>query len=170
MPAAPPSGLDRLNDADPAAAADLLRAVCAASGWARAVLDGRPYPDAAALLAASDAVTAALDADDLAEALAGHPAIGRPAPGEPVSAREQRGMTGAPRAVRDEMLELDLAYQERFGHVFLICASGLSGTRMRDAAAARLANTPEQEERVVRTELAAINRLRLTRLVEGDPS
>ena len=67
--------------------------------------------------------------------MAGHPPIGRPSPGDPASAREQRGMAGASEELKAEMLELNLAYQERFGHVFLICATGRTGEQMRDAAA-----------------------------------
>ncbi len=69
------------------------------------------------LLAASDAATARLTAADLADAMAGHPPIGRPKPGDPTSSREQR-MAGASEELKTEMLELNLAYQERFGHVF----------------------------------------------------
>jgi 2-oxo-4-hydroxy-4-carboxy-5-ureidoimidazoline decarboxylase len=165
-----PPGLDRLNAADAPAATAELRAVCAADAWAAALLAGRPYPDTAALLAASDAATAALDATGLAEAMAAHPPIGRPKPGEAASAREQRGMTEAPDALRARMLELNLAYQERFGHVFLVCATGLTGEQLRDAAEARLGNTPERERAVVRGELGKINRVRLTRLAEGAPA
>ena len=75
-------------------------------------------------------------------------------------------MAGASEELRAEMLELNLAYQERFGHVFLICATGRTGEQMRDALKERIGNTPEQEREIVRTELGKINRIRLTRLVE----
>ena len=93
--------------------------------------------------------------------MAGHPPIGRPKPGDPTSAREQRGMAGASEELKAEMLELNLAYQERFGHVFLICATGLTGEQMRDAVRDRIGNSPEQEREIVRTELGKINRIRL---------
>lgn len=64
------------------------------------------------------------------------------------------------------MLELNLAYQDRFGHVFLICATGATGEQMRDAMKARIGNTAEAEREIVRAELGKINRIRLTRLVE----
>ncbi len=170
MPTRTTAGLDRLNTADEHKAGLLLREVCASGVWTDAMLAGRPYPDLGELLAASDAATEELDPDDLAEAMAGHPPIGRPEPGDPTSTREQRGMAGAPDDLKAEMLELNLAYQERFGHVFLICATGLTGKQMRDAAAARVGNTPERERPIVRAELGKINRIRLTRLTEGDPT
>ncbi|CAM5260949.1 hypothetical protein SBADM41S_08186 [Streptomyces badius] len=72
---------------------------------------------------------------------------------------------GASEELKTEMLELNLAYQERFGHVFLICATGATGEQMRDAVKSRIGNSPEQEQEIVRTELGKINRIRLTRLV-----
>ncbi|MFF0726370.1 2-oxo-4-hydroxy-4-carboxy-5-ureidoimidazoline decarboxylase [Streptomyces sp. NPDC004134] len=163
-----PPGLARLNSADRQAVAVLLHEVCAAGPWIETVAAGRPYPDPAHLYAAAEAALAALDEAGLAEAMAGHPPIGRPAPGDPVSAREQRGVAGAPEELRAELRELNLAYQERFGHVFLICATGLGAVRMRDALRARLGNAPEREREIARGELGKINRIRLTRLVEAE--
>jgi 2-oxo-4-hydroxy-4-carboxy-5-ureidoimidazoline decarboxylase len=154
---------------DEAAARTALREICASASWVGHLLAHRPYPTPEALYAANDTATAALTAAGLEEAMAAHPPIGRPKPGDPVSAREQRGMAGATDALRAEMLELNLAYQEKFGHVFLICATGRDAGEMRDAARARLGNTPERERETVRTELGRINRIRLARLAEEGP-
>ncbi|MFE1407103.1 2-oxo-4-hydroxy-4-carboxy-5-ureidoimidazoline decarboxylase [Streptomyces sp. NPDC058770] len=161
-------GLARFNTLAEDEATAALHEVCASRTWGRAILSRRPYADVEVLLRSSDAATAALTAGDLAEAMAGHPPIGRPRPGDPVSSREQRGMAGAPEELRAEMLELNLAYQERFGHVFLICATGATGEQMRDAVKSRIGNSPEEEREHVRTELGRINRIRLTRLVTED--
>ncbi|UGY94303.1 2-oxo-4-hydroxy-4-carboxy-5-ureidoimidazoline decarboxylase [Streptomyces gobiensis] len=158
-------GLTWFNTAEESAARAALHEVCASTAWGSKLLAQRPYPNVAALFTASDAGMAELTAADLAEAMAGHPPIGRPKPGDPTSSREQRGMAGASEELKAEMLELNLAYQDKFGHVFLICATGLTGEQMRDAVRTRLENTPEQERENVRTELVKINRIRLTRLV-----
>jgi 2-oxo-4-hydroxy-4-carboxy-5-ureidoimidazoline decarboxylase len=159
-------GLARFNNLAAGEATAALHEVCASAAWGSRILAHRPYATAEALLAASDAATAELSTEDLAEAMAGHPPIGRPKPGDPTSSREQRGMAGASEELRAEMLELNLAYQERFGHVFLICATGATGEQMRDAVKSRTGNSPEQERENVRAELGKINRIRLTRLVE----
>lgn len=159
-------GLTRFNTSADSDALAALHEVCASSAWGSRLLAQRPYATTEALFRASDAAMAELTAGDLAEAMAGHPPIGRPKPGDPTSAREQSGMAGASEALKAEMLELNLAYQERFGHVFLICATGRTGEQMRDAVRERIGNTPEQEREIVRTELGKINRIRLTRLVE----
>jgi 2-oxo-4-hydroxy-4-carboxy-5-ureidoimidazoline decarboxylase len=163
-----PPGLARFNVLEEHAAHAALLEVCASTAWARRLLAARPCATAEDLYTASDAAMAALTAADLDEAMAGHPPIGRPAPGDPTSAREQRGMAGASEGLKAEMLELNLAYQERFGHVFLICATGRTGEQMRDAARERIGNSPEREREIVRTELGRINRIRLARIVEED--
>lgn len=164
-------GLTRFNAADDGTALAALHEVCASRAWGSALAARRPYATPDALYAASDAVTAELTADDLAEAMAGHPPIGRPKPGDPTSSREQSGMASASAALKAEMLELNLAYQEKFGHTFLICASGRTGEEMRDAVRDRLGNPPEKEREIVREELGKINRIRLHRMTqtaEGD--
>ncbi|WP_329402333.1 2-oxo-4-hydroxy-4-carboxy-5-ureidoimidazoline decarboxylase [Streptomyces melanogenes] len=159
-------GLARFNTSDDSTALAALHEVCASSVWGSKLLARRPYATVDELFAASDAAMAELDVKDLEEAMAGHPPIGRPKPGDPTSAREQRGMAGATEELKAEMLELNLAYQDRFGHVFLICATGATGEQMRDAMKARIGNTAEAEREIVRAELGKINRIRLTRLVE----
>ncbi|RAJ72624.1 MULTISPECIES: 2-oxo-4-hydroxy-4-carboxy-5-ureidoimidazoline decarboxylase [unclassified Streptomyces] len=162
-------GLTRFNTSDESAAQAELHEVCASSAWGSKLLAQRPFATVEALFEASDAATAELTADDLAEAMAGHPPIGRPKPGDPTSSREQRGMAGASEELKAQMLELNLDYQDRFGHVFLICATGASAEQMLDALKTRIGNTPDQEREIVRTELGKINRIRLTRLAEeGD--
>ncbi|WP_405829323.1 2-oxo-4-hydroxy-4-carboxy-5-ureidoimidazoline decarboxylase [Streptomyces sp. NBC_01176] len=163
-----PGGLARFNALEEQAAHAALLEVCASAAWVRGLLARRPYATPDALFAASDTAMAELSAADLADAMAGHPPIGRPKPGDPTSSREQRGMAGASEELRAEMLELNLAYQEKFGHVFLICATGRTGEQMRDAVEERLGNTPEQEYEIVRVELTAINRIRLGRLLEEE--
>ncbi|MXM63940.1 2-oxo-4-hydroxy-4-carboxy-5-ureidoimidazoline decarboxylase [Streptomyces sp. HUCO-GS316] len=163
-----PPGLARFNDLEEHTALAVLHEACASTAWGKRLIAARPYTTADDLYAASDAAMAALTAEDLAEAMAGHPPIGRPRPGDPASAREQRGMAGASDELKAEMLELNLAYQEKFGHVFLICATGRTGEQMCDAAKERIGNSPEQERETVRTELGRINRIRLARLVEED--
>ncbi|WP_055494587.1 2-oxo-4-hydroxy-4-carboxy-5-ureidoimidazoline decarboxylase [Streptomyces sp. TP-A0356] len=163
-----PPGLARFNALEEHAALAALQEACASTAWARRLLAARPYATAEDLCAASDAAMAELTTADLQEAMAGHPPIGRPEPGDPTSAREQRGMAGASEALKAEMLELNLAYQEKFGHVFLICATGKTGEQMRDAVRERIGNAPEQEREIVRTELGKINRIRLARLLEEE--
>lgn len=93
-------GLARFNALEEHAATAALHEACASSAWGRGLLARRPFESLADLLAASDAVMAELTTADLAEAMAGHPPIGLPKPGDPTSSREQRGMVAPPRSSR----------------------------------------------------------------------
>ncbi|GAA0313302.1 2-oxo-4-hydroxy-4-carboxy-5-ureidoimidazoline decarboxylase [Streptomyces polychromogenes] len=166
MTSSPTPGLTRFNALDDSEATAELHEVCASSAWGSKMLAQRPFATADSLFAANEAAMAELTADDLGEAMGGHAPIGRPKPGDPTSAREQRGMAGASEELKNELLELNLAYQDKFGHVFLICATGATGEFMRDSVKVRIENTPEREREIARGELVKINRIRLTRLVE----
>ncbi|MET3987586.1 2-oxo-4-hydroxy-4-carboxy-5-ureidoimidazoline decarboxylase [Streptomyces sp. PvR034] len=168
MTSSPTPGLTRINTLDDSAATAELHEVCASSAWGSKMLAQRPFATVDALFSANESAMAELTAEDLGEAMGGHAPIGRPKPGDPTSAREQRGMAGASEELKTELLELNLAYQEKFGHVFLICATGATGEFMRDAVKTRIANSPEQEREIARGELVKINRIRLTRLAEEE--
>ncbi len=137
-----------------------LLACCAAPRWAAAVAAGRPYPSVAALL---DAADAALRPDDLDPAMAGHPRIGERAQG--ASAREQAAVGSADDAVRAALAAGNRAYEERFGHVYLVCAAGRSAESLLATLHERLGNDPATERATALAELAAINRLRLGRML-----
>ncbi|MET8556146.1 2-oxo-4-hydroxy-4-carboxy-5-ureidoimidazoline decarboxylase [Streptomyces sp. NPDC004959] len=159
--------LSRFNALPAPEARSVLGGVCSSGAWAAAMLAGRPYEDAAALHAASDAATAALEGPDLDEALAGHPPIGRP--GDATSAREQSAVAEAPAELRARVRDLTRAYEEKFGHVFLIRATGRTAADILAALEERLGNTPAAERARARTELAAIHRIRLDRLFPEPP-
>jgi len=154
--------LDEWNALDQADAERELRSVCAAPRWARAVAASRPHPDLASLQATAEV---ALTDADLDEALSGHPRIGDRTAGG-ASRREQSAVAGADQDVLAALAEGNRAYEERFGHVYLVCATGRSAQELLDILRARLGNDPATERAVALAELAAINRLRLARMVE----
>lgn len=152
-------------DALPADAAEAeLLAVCASPAWARAVAAGRPYGTVDALLERAGAVLAGLDEAEVDRALAGHPRIGERS-AHASSRREQAGVAGADAAVLDALAEGNRAYEERFGHVYLVCADGRPAQELLEVLRTRLAHDPATERRVLRRELGAINALRLGRLI-----
>ena len=148
----------------PDAERDVL-ACCASTAFAKAVAGGRPYPDGAALLAAVDAAFDALTWDDILESINGHPRIGDRTAQGGMSAAEQSGAAAAADGVKQGLADGNLAYEQRFGHIFLICASGLSGQEMLTQLRARLENNQDAERDVVRAELLKITRLRMTKLL-----
>jgi 2-oxo-4-hydroxy-4-carboxy-5-ureidoimidazoline decarboxylase len=157
------AGLSEFNAAPAEAAMFDVLSCCESKAFAATITAGRPYRDAAAVYTALDAAFEALTWDDILEAMSAHPRIGERAGG--ISAAEQAGASAAGAAVRRALAAGNVAYEERFGHVFLICASGLSGEQMLDSLNARLENPPSTERTVVRQELRKITRLRMTKLL-----
>jgi 2-oxo-4-hydroxy-4-carboxy-5-ureidoimidazoline decarboxylase len=164
-PSAPVSTLAAFNAASPQAAERDVLECCASGTFAKLIADGRPYRDAAAVAASVDAAFGVLSWDDIVESMNAHPRIGERAPGGGWSAAEQSGAASAGDRVRQALAEGNVAYENRFGHVFLICASGLSGQEMLAQLEARLGNNTEAERTVVRQELLKITRLRMTKLL-----
>lgn len=151
-----------LDGADPARLRGELRAVCASSRWVDVVAGAAPYGSLEALLRAADDALATLPDRDVDEALAGHPRIGERS--EHASSRREQAGVGDD--VRAALAEGNRDYERRFGHVYLVCASGRSGEELLRLLRQRLGNDPARERAVVREELRQINRLRLRRLVE----
>ncbi|SDN65196.1 2-oxo-4-hydroxy-4-carboxy-5-ureidoimidazoline decarboxylase [Allokutzneria albata] len=165
------SALDRFNALpDPDARSDLL-ACCAHPLWAERVSRARPFPDADALVVCGAKELAALDWAQLRVAVDAHPRIGQRPEGTGQEARWSRGEQSAAATederVRAELVAGNIAYEDRFGHVFLICATGLSAARVLDALRERLGNDEAAERAVVREELGRIVELRLRKLVAG---
>jgi 2-oxo-4-hydroxy-4-carboxy-5-ureidoimidazoline decarboxylase len=160
------TALAAFNAADAADAGRDVARCCGCTAFVAAIVAGRPYADLDELSAAIDAEFGRLGWADVAEALAGHPRIGeRQAAGW--SRGEQAGALAAPEPVARELAEGNRIYEERFGHVFLVCASGLSGEQMLAALRARLANDPAAERAVVTDELRKITQLRMRKLLTG---
>lgn len=160
----PVPGLAAFNALPAAQAQRQLLDCCAAPRWAARVVAGRPYPDRQALFGAADR---ALTDGDLDEAMAGHPRIGDRAEGP--SRREQAAAAGAPADVLAALADGNRDYEKRFGYVYLVCASGRSAPDLLATLRARLAHDPATERAVARAELVAINRIRLDRLLAGEP-
>ena len=139
------------------AQAEML-ACCASRRFAAAMAAGRPYRSPAAAEAAAGTVFGSLTWPDVLEAMDAHPRIGARVSGP--SAAEQSGVADDSRAA---LQAGNAAYEERFGHVFLICATGLSGEQMLAALRQRLANDETSERLVATAELRKITVLRVRR-------
>jgi 2-oxo-4-hydroxy-4-carboxy-5-ureidoimidazoline decarboxylase len=163
-----------LDAAGPVEAREALHPCCASSAWLSAMVAGRPHQTLEALTAASDRALEALAWSDVEEALAAHPRIGeriaRTAGGDGEgdresawSRQEQAATATMDRSTADQLVTGNLAYEQRFGHVFLVRATGRSTEEMLAQLRARLGHDVATEQDVVRNELAEIVRLRLAK-------
>ncbi|MBF8191347.1 2-oxo-4-hydroxy-4-carboxy-5-ureidoimidazoline decarboxylase [Nonomuraea sp. K274] len=164
------TALAAFNARPPAAAEEELLACCASRAFAAKVAALRPYHDFDRLAGAAAAAVRELDWPDVLEALRAHPRIGERAGGSGREAswsrQEQAGVQdGDEDRTRAALAEGNRAYEARFGHVYLVCATGLTGAELLARLRERLGNDEESERDVVRGELAAITRIRLGKLL-----
>jgi len=141
-----------------------LLSVCSSRAWVDGMLAEIPFHDGQSVLQLADRVLATLTESELDAALAGHPRIGA-RPDNPSSALEQAGVDQADSAVLVELARGNQAYEDKFGYVYLVCASGRSAESLLQILTERLDNDPVVERAVMRAELGKINRLRLQRLL-----
>jgi 2-oxo-4-hydroxy-4-carboxy-5-ureidoimidazoline decarboxylase len=152
-------------------ASDLL-ACCAAHRWGALVVAGRPYDQRVSIFAAGDAAARSLSWADVLVGLSAHPRIGERAAGSGKEAAWSRSeQAAAARSSGDAtgaaLTQANREYEQRFGHVFLIFASGRSQDEILAAARARLSNDEEADRAIVADELRKIALLRLERLLDA---
>jgi 2-oxo-4-hydroxy-4-carboxy-5-ureidoimidazoline decarboxylase len=162
--------LQEFNSAPADRLRPMLAACCDVPRWVDGLLAKRPYGDLAALTAVADQSLREFDDDEVDRALQAHPRIGDRPQGAGTEAawsrREQSGV-GADPEVREALAEGNREYEQRFGRVFLICATGLSAEQMLTSLRRRLTHDDATEVAVVRDELRKIALLRLAKVVEA---
>ena len=153
------------------ARAALLRC-CGAPRWAAWLLTQRPFASTEALFKAAAGVWTQMEKADMLEAFSHHPEIGadiaslrqRFASTAAWSAAEQAGVAGADDATLEALRDGNVRYREKFGYVFLVCATGKTAAEMLALLRARLAHDADAELQVAAAEQARITRLRLEKL------
>jgi OHCU decarboxylase len=162
-------GVERLNALPREQAVAELLQCCGSRAWAETVADARPFADGEALLDMSDAVWRALAREDWLEAFRAHPRIGERASaaraGAEWSEQEQARVLAADAQAQADLAALNRLYEQRFGHIFLICATGLDAGDILEAMRWRVDNEPANELQLAAEEQRKITRLRLARLL-----
>ncbi|MFI6866847.1 2-oxo-4-hydroxy-4-carboxy-5-ureidoimidazoline decarboxylase [Nocardia sp. NPDC050406] len=155
-------------------AEEQLFTCCASRQWARKMVANRPYAQEASLVEAAAAGIAELAWSEVLEALSAHPRIGEREAARTAalsaqeaewSRQEQSGAATPDAEVQAALVAGNLAYEERFGHVFLIRATGRGADEVLAALHRRLRNSVEDEQAVVRAELTEIAVLRIRKLL-----
>jgi len=171
--------MDALNTLDalaPEQATAAFLRCCGSRRWAEAIERGRPYADEPALLAAAERAFALLTREDWLEAFSHHPRIGDrgslaarfPATAG-WSASEQGGVRDAGEDVLDALLRGNREYETRFGHIFIVCATGKTAPEMLALLRERLPNAPGAELEIAAAEQRKITAIRLEKLLAEGP-
>ncbi|RJK96535.1 2-oxo-4-hydroxy-4-carboxy-5-ureidoimidazoline decarboxylase [Vallicoccus soli] len=163
----PEPAVRALNAEDRARVVDLLLTCCAAPAWAAAVADRRPYASAEHLLSTARAELEALPEDEVDRALAAHPRLGEVPPGSAgaLARAEQAGVAGSDPQARALLARAVERYEQRFGHRFLVHATGRGAAELVGVAKLRTTNAPAFERQVVRRELGEVTLQRLRGLL-----
>jgi 2-oxo-4-hydroxy-4-carboxy-5-ureidoimidazoline decarboxylase len=161
--------LAEFNALPAAQAESVLMDCCGAARWVAGVASKRPYKSVEALGLAADAIWWDLDRSDWLEAFSHHPQIGEKAASGSASAREwaageQSGGQGASGDLKARLARGNRAYFEKFGYIYIVCATGKSAQEMLAILERRLQNDPSQELPVATEQQRLITRIRLEKL------
>jgi len=166
--------LERWNRLPAAEAENEILACCGSHVWARGMTSRRPIADEAALLRASDETWRRLSAVDWKEAFRSHPRIGesraeRPSGAQSASwsAQEQSGAAGGEHAVKIALADGNREYEKRFGHIFIVCATGKSAAEILGILRRRLKNDAQTELHEAAEQQRQITQIRLKRWLAG---
>lgn len=164
--------LDELNRLTEEKATAAFTQCCAAQRWVERMVIDRPFESLAEMLEISDRIWEECDFDDYLEAFQGHPRIGdveslakKYANTKAWAGGEQKGVEGADRDVLERLAKGNADYEEKFGHIFIVCATGKSAPEMVGLLEARMKNDPEREITVAAEEQNKITRIRLKKLL-----
>lgn len=147
-----------VNRLAPARLSEELRSVCGSRSWVEAMMKARPFRNWEDLSARAEKIWTSLKHDDWLEAFRAHPRIGER--GKGWTAEEQSGVRNG-----SQFAEANREYEKKFGHIFLVCATGKSGDELMADLRSRLGNNPNEEVRVAANEQQKITKLRLQKLV-----
>jgi OHCU decarboxylase len=161
--------LNRLSAEEARAA---LLACCGSARWASEVAALRPFWDVGQLLNIGGRVWRELPREDWLEAFRAHPKIGESKAEQDTGAEARRWSEGEQASAReasnetlDALAEANREYEERFGFIFIVCATGKSAEEMLALLRSRIDHDPETELRVAAGEQWRITELRLRKFL-----
>ena len=164
--------LEWLNSMPYEEAVKALLQCCGSKRWAENIAKNRPYPYLETLIKSANDTWWSLPQADWLEAFRSHPKIGEKKAADPVSDRsrqwsgqEQDGVASASRETVDALAALNWSYEQKFGFIFIICATGKTSEEMLAALKNRLENDSATELPIAAAEQSKITELRLKKLI-----
>lgn len=165
-----------LNELSDSSARQALSRCCASENWVAGMLAARPFASPDAVEAAASQIASQLVRDDWLQAFAAHPRIGdleslreKYSSTRRWASGEQSGVAKATEATIQELARLNHQYVERFGYIFIVCATGKSADQMLAILRGRLPNRPDDELLIAAQEQQKITLVRLRKLAPSAP-
>ena len=131
------------------------------------MLERQPFATDEQMLEAAERVWWELSPPDWREAFAVHPRIGEKS-ADARANQEQSGVSGAPVESLARLAAANRAYEDRFGYIYIVCASGKTAAQMLEILESRLHNDAETELRAAAEQQRQITRLRLQGWLEKE--
>ena len=164
--------LQKINNANSKQAYRIFESCCCAPKWIESMTNSRPFAQPRDVLIASDKTFMQLTKADYLTAFEGHPQIGnlqtlkdKYENTSDSASHEQSGMSDAKQSILEEMHALNIEYLEKFGFIFIVCASGKSAQQMLDLIKSRINNDHDSELSIAGNEQAKITHIRLEKLL-----
>ena len=164
--------VNRLNELSANEAEAEFLKCCGSTKWAQAMTEARPFDSEQELFAKADDISSSLEDQDWLEAFRAHPRIGeknaaaaQSSQSQEWSAQEQSGVAEAPAYTMSQVAERNREYEDRFGFIFIVCASGKSSDEILTILNGRIDNDPRTELPIAAEEQRKITRLRLEKML-----
>lgn len=149
-----------------------LNSCCTSQVWQKLVVEARPFKDVSELGEKQEDIWNKLSKEDYLEAFDGHPKIGdvgslkkKYSHTKSLAAGEQSGVDSATDETIQELAKLNQKYEDRFGYIFIVCATGKSASEMLEILKSRIDNDPSNELMIAAGEQAKITKIRLEKLL-----
>jgi 2-oxo-4-hydroxy-4-carboxy-5-ureidoimidazoline decarboxylase len=163
--------LEEFNKLDKEKAGEVLFKCCGCTEWMNKLMEHFPFPSMEDLILSSDKAWFSSSKEDWLEAFSHHPKIGEKA-GENKkhastkewASQEQSEVNKAAQSTIDELAKLNREYENKFGFIYIVYATGKSATEMLELLKERLNNDPEKELHIASGEQNKITHLRLEKL------
>ena len=166
--------MEQLNSLPATEAENEFLKCCGSSNWARRMVGGRPFQNLNELFERADQIWWSLEPGDWLEAFHSHPKIGEQKAAAEVTVEAQKWSEDEQSGTRDSaqetmaaLAQLNREYEEKFGYIFIVCASGKSSEEMLAILRQRLKNDADEEQRIAAAEQAKITQLRLRKLIDN---
>lgn len=160
--------LEAINALPPEEAFRRIFHTCGITRWAKALVAARPFASETALWAKAEEQWATATKADWLEAFSHHPKIGdveslrkKFKDTAHLAGNEQAGVKDADEETLRALAEGNAEYEQRFGFIFIVCATGKSAAEMLGLLKARIGNDPAKELAVAAGEQKKITRLRM---------
>jgi 2-oxo-4-hydroxy-4-carboxy-5-ureidoimidazoline decarboxylase len=160
-----------INELSDGEAAQIFRKCCGSETWVRKMVESRPYTALDAVFKNCEQAFSILTEADWMDAFAAHPKIGdikslkeKYGDTKNWAQNEQAGARGISDEVAADLAASNELYFQKFGYIFIVCATGKSAQEMLTLLKQRLGNDPSTELPIAAAEQVKITKLRLEKL------